>query len=142
MPTDDPPAAKVDDFRAAFEAGRLTLSCGPFLEIRADGAEIGDLLTTGGEFDLDVVLSAPSWMDVDVLEIIVNGQIVQTVPVEGTGVVRFDDGIRVTVPTGADGWIAAAARGDSRHGVWVSSRPSFALTNPILLDGDGDGAWH
>jgi hypothetical protein len=42
---------------------------------------------------------------------------------------------------GADAWIALTARGDASHGVWARGRPSFGLTNPIFVDGDGDGAW-
>lgn len=143
MPTDDPVAAKVEDFRAAFMAGRLSLSCGPFLTIRADEAEIGDTLTTPGRVHLDVVVEAPTWMDVDVVEVIVDGRIVETVAVEATGgVVRFDDTIQLDVPAGSDGWVAVSTRGDQRHGVWASNRPSFAVTNPIFLDRDGDGLWH
>ena len=49
MPTDDPAQAEVDDFRAAFKAGHLTLSCGPFVEMSIDGAIIGDTVPLTGD---------------------------------------------------------------------------------------------
>ena len=142
MPTDDPAAAKVEDFRSAFIGGRLSLSCGPFVSVRADEAEIGDLLRTSGPVDLDVIVEAPTWMDVDVVEVIVDGRIVETIEVDATGVVRFDDTIQVDASGASDGWISVSTRGDRRHGVWASNRPAFAVTNPIFVDRDDDGRWH
>ncbi|MEQ8274613.1 MAG: CehA/McbA family metallohydrolase [Deltaproteobacteria bacterium] len=143
MPTDDPVEAKVEDLAAAFFGGRLTLSCGPFVTMRAGAAEIGDIVAAAdGGVDIEVHVAAPSWMDVDVVEVIVGGVVVETYDVpESTGTVRFEDELRVNVPAGQDTWIAVSVRGDRRHGAFASNRPSFALTNPLFVDGDGDGAW-
>ncbi len=142
MPTDAPEEAKIEDFAAAFFAGRLTLSCGPFVTVRAGEAEIGDVVTATDFVDVEIHVAAPTWMDVDVVEIIVGGAIVDTRTVDGgEGTVRFEDEVRVPVPAGQDTWIAVAVRGDRRHGSFASNRPSFALTNALFVDGDGDGAW-
>lgn len=144
MPTDLPAEAKVDDFRAAFKAGRLVLSCGPFVTAAIGAAGIGDTVSVEGEnVTLQVHVAATSWMDVDELQVLVDGKVAQTVPLERTSdsTVLYDGEVTAPLSTGRDAWIAVSVRGDERHGVWARGRPSFALTNPIFVDGDGDGAW-
>lgn len=144
MPTDRPAEAKVDDFRAAFKSGRLVLSCGPFVTMGIGDAQIGDTVAVEGEtVTLKVHVAATSWMDVDELQILVNGKVVRTVPLERTpdSTVLFDGVVTAPIAAGEDAWVATSVRGDQRHGVWARGRPSFALTNPIFLDGNGDGAW-
>lgn len=142
MPTDEPSAAKVDDIRAAVKAGKMTISCGPFVDMKIGAAEIGDTAEVSGRFTIDALVRAPSWMDVDELEVIVNGAVVRTVPIPETRETeRFAAPIEVTLPEGRDGWVILRARGDLNHGVWARHEPSFAFTNPIFLDGNSDGAW-
>ena len=141
MPTDAPEEAKIEDFASSFFGGRLSLSCGPFVTIASGGVEIGGTISAVGTVDVEIYVAAPSWMDVDVVEIIVDGVVVETIAVgEAAGAVRFDDEVTVALPAG-DAWIAVAVRGDRRHGAWASNRPSFAVTNPLFVDGDGDGRW-
>jgi hypothetical protein len=142
MPTDEPSEADVDDFRAAFKSGRLILSCGPFVEMTAGEASIGDTVAlTGDTLQIHARVAAASWIDVDALDVLINGKVEQTIPlVRGDGSVLFDDDIALALPA-QDAWIALSVRGDQRHGVWARGRPSFALTNPIFVDGTGDGAW-
>jgi hypothetical protein len=81
-------------------------------------------------------------MDVDAIDVLINGKVEQTIPlVRGEGSTLFDGNITLTLPAGRDAWFALSVRGDQRHGVWARGRPSFALTNPIFVDGTGDGAW-
>lgn len=143
LSTDEPAEAGVDEVRKAFREGRLVLSCGPFLEVRVGSAEVGDLVRLQGDLvQLEVRVAAPRWMDVDLLEVVLNGEVVKVehLPV-ADGVERFAGTVTASVAPGRDAWVAVAVRGDGRHGVWAHRRPSFALTNPIFLDGDGDGAW-
>jgi hypothetical protein len=143
MPTDSPPEANADDFRAAFKSGRLTLSCGPFVEMSVGDAIIGDTVTLEGDaLEVRARVAAASWIDVDAIDVLIDGKVEQTIPlVRGEGTTLFDGNITVPLPAGSDAWIALSARGDQRHGVWARRRPSFALTNPIFVDGNGDGAW-
>jgi hypothetical protein len=145
MPTDEPSAANMDDVRAALKAGRLVVSCGPFVEMKLGSAEIGDTAAfSGAEIVLDARVAAPSWMDVDSLEVIVNGRLVKTVDISSSGPVRgdrFSGSITVPVTSGQDGWVILRVRGNQDHGVWARHRPSYAFTNPIFLDGNEDGAW-
>jgi hypothetical protein len=138
MPTDDPRAATPEDLRRAYKEGRVTVSCGPFVELE----HIGEIVPADGSIALDARVAAPSWMDVDTLRVIWNGEVVQTIPTSTTGAGdRFDGTIDVAVPANTDGWIILWASGDQRHGIWAQKRPSYAFTNPVFIDGDRDGAW-
>lgn len=144
MPTDDPSAARGEDFRAAFVAGRLTVSCGPFLEVTSGGAEVGDTVRThSSTISLRVRVAAPSWMDVSQLEVVVNGQTVRTIALTAAmaiGTDRFRGVVTAPLPPRHDAWVIVRVRG-APHGVWARGGPSYAFTNPIFVDGDSDGAW-
>jgi hypothetical protein len=144
MPTDAPGEASVDDFRAAFRAGRLVLTCGPMLEFNIGGAQIGDLVslppTTTTAVTLTVRVAAPSWMSVDRLDVVMNGATVTTVgvPEASASVERWSGTIQVTPPAGRDSWILIRTSGSRPHGIWGQLAESYALTNPIFIDGNGD----
>lgn len=143
MSTDEPSQANIDEARAAFKGGKLIVSCGPFIDIKMGETEIGGTTEmTGDEIQVQVRVSAPSWMSADTLELIVNGQVVKTVSIEPSErSERFNAAVSVPVTSGADGWVIARVLGSRDHGVWARNRPSIAFTNPIFLDGDRDGAW-
>lgn len=143
MPTDDPHLAQIEDMRASFMAGRLVVSCGPFLEAKLGHAEIGEIVPVDGDrIAITVRVAAPSWMSVDQLEVVVNGAVVTTVPIPPSpGAERFMGTVTAPVAAGRDGWAIIRVRGREAHGVWARNRPSYAFTNPFFLDGDHDGAW-
>jgi hypothetical protein len=145
MPTDDPKSASMDDVRAAFKGGHLTITCGPFVEFSVNGGEIGDLVPMAGDaIEVKARVAAPSWMDVDQLEVVVNGKLEKTVmldPSMAVGTDRFRGSVWVSMPPGKDAWVILRARGAQPHGVWARNRPSYAFTNPIFLDGNQDGTW-
>ncbi|MBI2378023.1 MAG: CehA/McbA family metallohydrolase [Deltaproteobacteria bacterium] len=142
MPTDDPRAASLDDFRRATKAGQMSISCGPFLDMKIGSVGIGGLAQlTGRRVSIEARVSAPSWIDVDTLEVILNGEVVESVSMAGRDQVdRFRGAVQLDVPEG-DAWVILRARGDEPHRVWPRGKPSWAFTNPIFLDGNGDGAW-
>jgi carboxypeptidase family protein len=146
MPTDDPKAASIDTFRAAMKAGRMIVSCGPFIEFTVSGGRIGDTIkATGGTIEIEARVAAPTWMDVDQIEVVLNGETVQTIaldPSKAQGAERFHDRLAIPIVSGKDAWVILKVRGDQPHGVWARYRRSFAFTNAIYLDGDQDGAWH
>ena len=144
LSTDVPKEVSVDELRSAFKRGQLTLSCGPFVEMKIGDQEIGGtVMLQGDELQIQARVAAPSWVDVDVLEVLVNGQVVKAVPLSGAiGGDRFMGTVTASVPAGRDSWVALVARGDRPHGIWVRGRPSFALTNPIFVEGNGErGTW-
>jgi hypothetical protein len=144
MSTDDPAAASPLELRDALRAGRATVTCGPFLELSAGDVSISEVARLGPEQDslrIRARVAAPTWMDVDRLEVIVAGRAVATATVAPEGVERFAGELTVPVPRGQDSWLILVASGDRPHPAHASRRPSFAFTNPIFLDGDGDGRW-
>jgi hypothetical protein len=143
LSTDEPSQLDLDEARAAFKGGRMIVSCGPFVEIKMGDVEIGGTAPmTGDEIAVNVRISATSWMDVDVLEMIVNGRVVKTVEIAASeSAERFNGPVTVPVTAGQDAWVIARVRGDRPHGVWARNRPSIAFTNPIFLDGDSNGTW-
>lgn len=130
-------------FRAAHAAGRLGVSCGPFVQMRIAGARAGDLVAaTTARIDADLKVAAAGWVDVDEVLLIVDGAIRARAPIaEGPGGVRFEGTLSATIAPDRDTWAIAWARGDARHGPWAQGRPSFAFTNAIFVDGDGDGRY-
>ncbi|MCC7380328.1 MAG: CehA/McbA family metallohydrolase [Deltaproteobacteria bacterium] len=141
--TEDVRAVTPEAFRALFKAGELVVSCGPFIELRAGSDTIGSLHTlTSSTVELEASVSAPSWMDLDEILVIVGGQVTKHIPLPASSEpLRFQTTVTTTVSPGRDGWVLLWVRGDEPHGVWARGRPSFAFTNPIFLDGDGDGRW-
>lgn len=143
MDGDDPAAVALPLFRDRLREGRAVVSCGPYLSLSLEGKEIGDVASISGDLlRLDVRVAAPSWMDVDQIEVLVEGELVKTIPL-GAAVAgdRFAGTITASITAGRDSWVMIKTRGDRRHGIWAAGAPSWAFTNPIFIDGNGDGRW-
>ncbi|MBK6683638.1 MAG: carboxypeptidase regulatory-like domain-containing protein [Deltaproteobacteria bacterium] len=142
---DDPSAVEPSELRDAVKAGRMTVTCGPFVDFQIGAAQIGDTVTTGSStVTLQVVVRAPDWMDVDQLEVWADGQRVKTVaiggPSGGSGGGandgtrdRFRGPIDMVRPKSGPGWILVKVRGDRRHEVFAHGALPWAITNPIFL---------
>lgn len=138
---DDPKAATIDAFRAAAKEGRAVVSCGPFLKLEVGTAQIGDTVRQMSDLlRVTATVSAPSWMDVDQVELLVNGQLKKVVRIpEHQGALDWSGTLTASVSTAQDGWAILRVRGDRAHGVWANGNPSYAFTNPVFLDANGDG---
>jgi hypothetical protein len=143
MPTDSPRTARVDDLRAAFRAGHVSISCGPYVEAKIGEHEVGDdVVVSGGGVDVAVRVLAPSWQDVDTLELLLDGRVVSTTPIPArTTALRLDTTVRVSVPADHDGFLIVRVRGDRPAGPWASHGAPWAITNPFFLDADGTAGW-
>ena len=114
--------AIVDQVRA----GRTFLSTGPALLFEIAGAEPGETVASG-ERDWKVTLASAA--AVEKLEIIVNGEIVETLDGVGAGESRVYEG-RVSLPEG--GWVAARAHGGEP--AWPSMAVTrFAHSSPVWI---------
>lgn len=123
---------------------RLFVSCGPFVRFRAeDGTGLGGRTGTDadGSVTFFITVEAPSWMGVDEIRLWQNGEALQTwLPEAGaTPAVRLDTS--VTVTPAADAWYAVEVIGSGSLQPVSRTGPPYALTNPIEIDADGDGAW-
>jgi TolB protein len=113
----------------AIKRGRTFFSTGPLLLLTVDGREPGDEIALAAtapasmHVKADVVSIAP----VETLEILVNGEIVQSIRATDPLKVAFDG--RIEVPLG--GWVAARTTGPKSK--YLGDDYAFAQTSPVYV---------
>lgn len=134
------------------KAGRMFVTTGPYLEVRLDdGTEIGDSTVASGEFKIHVKVSCTDWIDIDRVQVLVNGRVVPELSFTrafhpalfSDGVVKFEHSISIQLREDAHLIVAAVGErynlrtgyGKSSPGLWSPC----AFTNPIYVDVDGHG---
>jgi hypothetical protein len=159
--TDDPARVKTLDVVREAKKGHLTMTNGPFLEVSlapsaADldaggGALPGDdVRLPGGRGVLRVRVQTADWLDVDRVQVFVNGRAERALGFSraanpemfGRGAVKFDQ--RIPLALKGDAHVIVAVTNE--HGVLgpvvgperARDRP-VALSNPIFADVDGGG---
>jgi hypothetical protein len=144
-PSDAPADLDLDALTDSFKTGQAMASAGGFAAVSIDGSGPGDQLTdTDGEVTVDVRLWAMSEVDVTHFVVFANcdqvASVLATSPLE---VVKYDGS--VTVPVDGDSHIVVAAFGSTSLPAGMpqynATRAPRVLTNPIYIDGDGDGAF-
>lgn len=141
--TDDPSAIRVADVATALRGMQSFTTIGPFVSFSANGKGLGALATAkGGRVELAIRVQAASWIDCDRVKIIVNGDLVDTLPVaDRRDVLRLDARHALTLKR--DAWIALCVEGDDPLApiVHTQDRPirPLAIINPVYVDVDGDG---
>ena len=147
MPSSDVRALSDSDLADAVRAGRALASNGPFALLTVDGKAVGETASNAtGQALCDVTVDAPGWIDVDHLRLFVNGRLAAERAIAPGSRPRFHDVLPVPLP-GGDAWVvlqvggARALRPDviGEHG--AGHVMPFAITNPVYIDGDGDGTW-
>ncbi len=114
----------------ALAAGRSFATNGPLLELTVDGRGLGEevvLPARGGEVMARVRLR--SNVPVDHLEIVRNGEVVETLPLEGD---RTRAVASMRIPVDRSGWILLRARSDRAIYPVLDLYP-YATTSPIYL---------
>jgi hypothetical protein len=150
LPNDTPGDTTGTLLADAIRNGRAIASTGPFLDLTVDGHKIGDTIVPhNGSVKVDVSVDAPGWMKVDEVRVYVNGVLKHRLPVTPGARPVFQTSFME--PIAGDGWIVAVAEGkkplppdvvgEYSHGNGYEMTP-WALTNPVFIDGNGDGAWH
>lgn len=136
--TDDPLAITPEMVRDATEQGRSYVSGGVYLDVTANAGTAGPgdtVMGAGAMATIHVVVQAADWIDVDELELIVDGESVMTMPltVGADPIVRFDGDL--TVPVAAAGSFAVVhARATSDMQLLHPGREPFAVSNPIFFE--------
>jgi TolB protein len=137
----DPPAgsdrtfARVDgpltvqSWLEAIKRGRTFMSTGPLLFIEVDGRQPGDEISVAARAPTShrVKVDAMSIASLDSLQIIVNGDVVQTVAARDPSTIAFDGPI--AMPDG--GWIAARVIGPASQ--YIGDDYAFAHTGPVYV---------
>jgi hypothetical protein len=136
---DDPKKLTPDAISAAIRAGKVTVSGGLYVTVAGDGgASIGDTLT-GSDQPVTVTVQAPSWLDASELEIFVDGDSVQKLPL-GAPVISASGGKVWTQSvtfaakkTQGRHWLVAHAKGPTDLAPLHPGRKVFGVSNPIYF---------
>jgi hypothetical protein len=135
---DDPRALTPELVRDATVAGRGYVSGGIYLDVVGPGgAGPGQEASGVGDVaNVEVVVRAAPWIDVQRLELIVDGASVETVPVLESDRDPLDPTVRLRASLEADvapagSWVVVHAAGDEPFD--VHGRVPFAVSNPIFL---------
>jgi hypothetical protein len=136
--TDDPREVTPEAVRDAVAAGHSTISGGIYVDARIDSNGPGDTSTLGGDMrQVRVRVQAATWVDVDFLDVVVDGATVDTIaigapPDPGTPALRLDT--YIDVPVGiTNSYVLFAAYGDSPLDPVHPGRIPFGVTNPIFM---------
>lgn len=124
--------------RDALLASRAAVNGGVFVEASVAGVGPGGTATGLGTDDfVHLRVRAPSWMDVDVIEIVVDGQTLGTLDVAAdctqNGVVRCELDYPIPVGT-ANSYVVVAAYGNATMEPVMRGRIPFGMTNAIFLE--------
>lgn len=150
--SDDPATLQLPAVWQALREGRAVVMSGPFVTLRArvgaagTGVGVGEVLASAMQpVKLDVLVQAPSWMDVSRVRVLADGAELWSKQIGAAdrdpqdGVVRLRTTVTAT-PT-RDAFYLVVAEGEGRNEPVMGST-SHAATNPVFVDVAGDGfAW-
>lgn len=137
--TDDPLQVTPAGVRDQLAAGHATISGGIYVTARIGTAGPGDTTTgAGNPLQATVTIRAATWIDVDAIDVVVDGTTVDTIPIMPGDADPQDATIRwqgtIPVQTAATGgFVVIAAYGDSPLEPVHPSRIPFGVTNPIFV---------
>src|SRR5690606_11599373 len=92
--TDSPFAIDEQEIADAVKAHRVVASYGPFVQFWIDDGMIGDDVEADGDtVEARISVQAPTWVDVDVVQLYENGTLIREFDVSDTNgeTVRFDE---------------------------------------------------
>jgi hypothetical protein len=146
--TDDP--AQIREMEIVREArrGRLVMTNGPFLDVSLQGALPGDEVRLSGRGALRVRVECPNWLDVDRVQVLLNGRPDPSLNFTrarnpeffGDGPVKFKRELTLAVEADAHVIVVALGEGSTLGPVMGAvSEPPVAISNPIWVDADGNG---
>jgi hypothetical protein len=128
------------ELAASLRGGHTVVSLGPFIDARIGDAGPGDTVeTVSGSVPLDVTIRAADWMDVSRVDVVLDGDTIQSfdvgLPPEGD--VRWSK--TLDVPVTSTSWIVVVVRGqhpidEVLPGLHVAP---FAFTSPIWVNALG-----
>jgi hypothetical protein len=137
--TDDPRALTPALVRDTVAAGRATISGGISVDARVqEVGPGGDAKGLGPSTKLHVRVQAPTWVDVDSLEIVVDGQTFESLSITPgdadpqNPVIRLDKDFVVPVASSGS-YVLVAAWGSAPLEPVHPGRQPFGVTNPIFL---------
>ncbi|TMQ16216.1 MAG: hypothetical protein E6J90_24215 [Deltaproteobacteria bacterium] len=138
--TDDPQQLTPNLVRDQLAAGHAAVSGGIYVTARLGMTGPGDTTMGAGSPQMvDVTIQAATWVDVTALEVIVDGQTVDTIPIlpgdaepGNPAVVRFHREVPVQVRA-TGGFVVIAAYGDQPLEPVHPGKIPFGVTEPIFV---------
>ncbi|MBI4952648.1 MAG: CehA/McbA family metallohydrolase [Myxococcales bacterium] len=131
---DDPGHFDLRAFLTGLRAGRVVVSSGPFIDLRAGGKGLGETVPPG-DVAVEVRVDAPAWLDLTLVELVVRGRTVHSwkvPPPSGDPHPRFVG--RAVLPLVRGDWIVAKARGERANPhLYRRGAAPFGFTNPIWV---------
>lgn len=124
----------IDDAEivAALKGGHAVTASGPFLDVTIGDAGPGDTVPAAADLVLSVTVQAPTWMPVDWVRVIVNGEQVAEEAVTGTAPERFVGAFPLDVAPGD--WIVVLAGAPDKDLAPVSpGQRVLSIANPIHI---------
>ena len=150
--TDSPGEIDHEEIIRNSKAGQMMITNGPFLEVEtADGLPIGSTVIREGFIDLRVRVQTPNWLEIDRVQVLVNGRQPETLDFRrsehpgmfGDEGVDFDETVRVELQQDAHLIVVAIGEGSTIEKGWglnpYGRMHPVAYTNPIFVDTDRDG---
>ena len=144
-PSDAPEDLDIDALTASFQAGQAVVSAGAFATVSIEGAGPGDQLTdTDGAVELALQITALPEIDVTHFVVFVNcDQVASVLATSPDALIKYDGAL--TVPVDGDSHVVVAAFGANALPAGLpqynGGRAPRVITNPIYVDGDGDGVF-
>jgi hypothetical protein len=123
-------------FFAAVRAGRVVVTTGPLLDAKLGDAGPGERFT-GRAGLLRVRADAAGWVPVGRLRVIRDAEVVALRPIARGEVAE------ISLAFDRDGFVVVEVEGtpDATFSALAPGATPLAVTNPIFVDADGDGAW-
>ncbi len=137
--TDDPRQLTKEQVRDQLAGGHTVVSGGIFVTAKIGAAGPGDTVTgAGNPMSVDVTVQAPQWIDVDAIDVVVDGVTVDTIPImpgdadPNNPTVRWRGAIPIQAAA-SGGFVIVAAYGDAPLEPVHPKRKPFGMTNPIFV---------
>ncbi|MEX2580820.1 MAG: CehA/McbA family metallohydrolase [Verrucomicrobiales bacterium] len=150
--SDEPAEIDWREMSRNAKAGRMIVTNGPYLEVETGSGSIaGGYDRVSGELDLHVRVQCADWLDIDRVQVLVNGKQdprynytrAGNADMFGDGTVKFDH--RLSLDLSEDAHLIVVAYGENGNlqgGFGTSSQSAMqpcAYNNPIYVDVDGGG---
>ena len=136
LANDAPRSFDEASFVRAVREGRVYGTTGPLLEVVLGDAGLGERFR-GRSGTLRVEVKAAHWVPVSTLRVYVNAALERKLPI------RAGETREVNLEFARDSFVTVEVEGetDATFEAVNPGFPSFAFTNPIFVDADGNGEW-
>jgi hypothetical protein len=139
--TDDPSGLTGAEVRDGLTSGRGLVTGGIYVSASVDGAGPGQTASgLGAMAEVEFEVQAATWIDVDAIELIVDGVTVDTIAVgpgdadPGNPVVRYRGSAMIDVRASGDGFVLVAAYGGAPLEPVHPGRVPFGVIQPIFVE--------